>query len=144
MDFLYFKDKNVSSLLEIEKDDSKEQLKEKDLFYETNENPVSKILVAKDGDNIVGYLDYWITFDSSTIFKIIVKKEYRGKGIASKLLEIMFEDLRKNEVLYATLEVRKSNENAIKLYKKHDFKEITTKEKYYNDGEDAIYMVRGI
>lgn len=135
---------NVEDLLLVEQDDDKEILKKKDLEYELNENPVSKILVIKENNQILGYLDYWITFDSSTIFKIIIKKEFRSKGYASILLNTCIEDLKKNEVLYLTLEVRKSNENAIKLYKKFNFKEITIKEKYYNDGEDAIYMVRGI
>ncbi len=143
MEICFYKDK-VEDLLDIEKDDDKEILKEKDLEYELHENPVSKFLVIKDNNKIVGYLDYWITFDSSTIFKIIIKKEYRNKGYASLLLEKCIEDLKNNEVFYLTLEVRKSNENAIKLYKKFNFEEITIKEKYYNDGEDAIYMVRGI
>ena len=56
----------------------------------------------------------------------------------------MIEDLKENEVLFSTLEVRTSNENAIKLYKKFGYEKITIKEKYYKDGEDAIYMVRGI
>ncbi len=143
MEISFFK--GDSQLLEkIEKDDDKEVLELKDLEYEVNENPVSKILVIKDNSKIVGYLDYWITFDSSTIFKIIIKKEYRAQGLASSLLERMFEDLKENEVLFSTLEVRISNENAIKLYKKFGYEKITIKEKYYKDGEDAIYMVRGI
>lgn len=143
MEISFFK--GDSQLLEkIEKDDDKEVLELKDLEYEVNENPVSKILVIKDDSKIVGYLDYWITFDSSTIFKIIIKKEYRAQGLASLLLERMFEDLKENEVLFSTLEVRVSNENAIKLYKKFGYEKITIKEKYYKDGEDAIYMVRGI
>ncbi len=143
MEISFFK--GDSQLLEkIEKDDDKEVLELKDLEYEVNENPVSKILVIKDNSKIVGYLDYWITFDSSTIFKIIIKKEYRAQGLASLLLERMFEDLKENEVLFSTLEVRVSNENAIKLYKKFGYEKITIKEKYYKDGEDAIYMVRGI
>ncbi len=133
-----------SLLYEIDKDDDKEVLKLKDIEYEVNENPVSKILVIKDNDKIVGYLDYWITFDSSTIFKIIIKKEYRNRGLASLLLEKMIEDLKENEVLYSTLEVRISNESALKLYKKFNFEKISIKEHYYSDGEDAIYMVRGI
>ena len=48
------------------------------------------------------------------------------------------------EVLYLTLEVRKSNIFAIKLYESLKFERIVVKEKYYKNGEDAIYMVRGI
>ena len=143
MEISFFKG-DTSSLYEVEKDDDKEILEEKDLDYEIHENPVSKILVVKDNSKIVGYLDYWITFDSSTIFKIIIKKEYRAQGLASLLFQKMIDDLKENEVLFSTLEVRTSNENAIKLYNKFGYEKITIKEKYYKDGEDAIYMVRGI
>lgn len=133
-----------SLLLKIEEDDDKEKLSLENLNYEVNENPVSNIIVYKIDDSIVGYLDYWITFDSSTIFKIIVKKEYRNKSIASKLLEYSINHLKKENVLYLTLEVRKSNLSAINLYHKFNFEDVVIKEKYYKDGEDAIYMVRGI
>lgn len=133
-----------SLLLKIEEDDDKEKLSLENLNYEINENPVSNIIVYKIDDSIVGYLDYWITFDSSTIFKIIVKKEYRNKSIASKLLEYSINHLKKENVLYLTLEVRKSNLSAINLYHKFNFEDVVIKEKYYKDGEDAIYMVRGI
>ena len=133
-----------SLLLKIEEDDDKEKLSLENLNYEVNENPVSNIIVYKIDDSIVGYLDYWITFDSSTIFKIIVKKEYRNKSIASKLLEYSINHLKKENVLYLTLEVRKSNLSAINLYHKFNFEDVVIKEKYYKDGEDAIYMVKGI
>ena len=43
-----------------------------------------------------------------------------------------------------TLEVRVSNYKAINFYKKHGFSTILTKEKYYENGEDAYYMMKGI
>lgn len=140
-------DKNIdstSSLEECEESFQKEKILKKDLEYEIYENPVSKILLYKENNEVLGYLDFWITFDSSTIFKIIVKDEYRNKGIAKKLLEESFKMLKKEKVLYMTLEVRKSNLYAIKLYESCEFKKVTVKEKYYKDGEDAIYMVKGI
>ena len=33
---------------------------------------------------------------------------------------------------------------AIKLYEKNGYEYITTKPHYYDDGEDAIYMVRSL
>ena len=65
-------------------------------------------------------------------------------GIASKLLEESFKILKENKVLFYTLEVREHNEKAINLYKKHGFTYVTLKEQYYSDGENAIYMMKGI
>ena len=70
----------------------------------------------------------------------------RGKGIGNMLIGQLLKDCRaqKEPVEYLTLEVRKSNERAKRFYKRHCFEEILTKKGYYDDGEDAVYMVRSI
>ena len=45
---------------------------------------------------------------------------------------------------FFTLEVRASNTAAIALYTKVGFEKVTVKTGYYKDGEDAIYMVKGL
>lgn len=134
----------VSLLEEVEASSQEERLSEKDLSYEIYQNPVSKILLEEENGVIRGYLDFWITFDSSTIFKVVVKDEFRNKGIAYSLLNEAFKLCKLQEVLYMTLEVRVSNSPALKLYEKCGFEKVVVKEKYYKDGEDAIYMVKGI
>lgn len=119
--------------------------KKSDLVYELNENPINKIYVAIIDDKIVGFIDYMVTFNSSTISQIAVTTKYRKQGIGSTLLMKMFESLpnESEEVVeFVTLEVRKSNEAAKNLYLKHGFEIITTKPSYYSNGEDAIYMVK--
>lgn len=116
------------------------------LLYELKENPVSNYLVCVDekNDKVVGFLDYWITFDSATICQIAVLEKYRNHGIASNLIEEMIKDLKAHDVEFLTLEVRKSNVKATKLYEKNGFLLITTKVGYYSDGEDALYMMKGL
>ena len=89
-------------------------------------------------------IDYWIIFDQATINKICIKDEYRRRGLAQKLLDICFKEVRENECMVITLEVRTSNEKAIKLYQKNGFDIVLTKPQYYSDGEDAYYMVKGV
>ena len=146
MEILEAKKEDFEDIYEIEKTSTNEVMSLEELKYEFNENPVSKFMILRDdNDEIVSYIDYWITFDSSTIFKIVTKENARNKGYAKKLLIKVIDELKKNgEVLYLTLEVRKSNIFAIKLYESLKFERIVIKEKYYKDGEDAIYMVRGI
>ena len=115
------------------------------LVYEFEENPLNKIIVAEDNGKIVGFNDFMITFNSATIIQIAVIEEYRKQGIATKLLNEMentfpkeLEDIVEN----VTLEVRKSNEAALNLYKKNGYEEVVVKKHYYKDGEDAIYMVK--
>lgn len=117
----------------------------KHMQYEFYENPLNKILVAVDQNKVVGFIDFMITFDSATITQVAVIKEYRKQGLATKLLEEMEKTFPTNVedvVENITLEVRKSNEAALNLYKKNGYEIIVEKKHYYPDGEDAIYMVK--
>ena len=146
MEILEATKEDFDSIYEIEKTSTNEVMSLEELKYEFNENPVAKFMILKDDNGeIVSYIDYWITFDSSTIFKIVTKESARNKGYGKALLARVIDDLKKDgEVLYLTLEVRKSNIFAIKLYESLKFERIVIKEKYYKNGEDAIYMVRGM
>lgn len=114
-----------------------------ELIYEIKENPFSKYILCLIDGKIVGFINFWITFDSATINQIATKKEYRNKGIATNLLEYAETLLKKENVEFFTLEVRESNVAAINLYLKFGFIKISVKKGYYDDGEDAIYMVKG-
>ncbi len=135
---------DLKAIKEIEDESFLNPFKENDLLYEIEENPVSEFDVLVVDDEIVAYLDYWITFDSATIDKIAVKKSKRNQGFAGFLLKNAIENLKKQNVEFFTLEVRKSNLPALNLYEKYGFQKVTIKEKYYEDGEDAIYMVKGL
>ena len=117
---------------------------EQDILFDMQENPVSYFFTALVDGKVVGYLDFFITFNSATIVQIAVDEEYRNKGIGNLLLGAMIREceVQGEPVEYITLEVRASNTNAQRFYKKHKFAAVTTKRAYYDDGEDAIYMVR--
>ena len=136
------KKSDLSDLFELEKICLKHPYLEKDVLYELEDNPVSNILVASMDNLVIGYIDYWITFDSSTICRICVLPEYRNKGIATKLLSNCENELKNQNVEFLTLEVRASNQSAINFYLKNGFNKVTIKEGYYENGEDAVYMVK--
>lgn len=136
-------EKDFLELLELEKACFSCPYNEQQLNYEMYENPCSKIYVILDDKKVVGYIDFWVTFDSATIARIAVNKLYRNRGLAGDLLVKSEEILKQEHVEFYTLEVRKSNEAAIALYKKHGFALITVKHRYYENGEDALYMMKG-
>ena len=106
--------------------------------YITNEfsnNPFAKVLIYKENSKIVGYLYYSNIYDRIELNQIEVLKNYRNKGIASKLIE---ELLKKEKDI--SLEVKKTNTIAINLYKKYAFREVALRTKYY-DGIDGIIMI---
>lgn len=136
---------DLEAIKEIEDESFINPFTKEDLLYEISQNPVSNFLVLEKDGLVVGFIDYWVTFDSATIDQIAVKKSERNQGFAKILLEKSINDLKElGEVSFFTLEVRASNEPAINLYKSFGFQKVTMKEKYYDDGEDAIYMIKGL
>ena len=136
---------DLEAIKEIEDESFINPFTKEDLLYEISQNPVSNFLVLEKDGLVVGFLDYWVTFDSATIDQIAVKKSERNQGFAKILLEKSINNLKElGEVSFFTLEVRASNEPAINLYKSFGFQKVTIKEKYYDDGEDAIYMIKGL
>lgn len=132
-------------VLKIENECFHNPWSEKDLFYELTENSVNAMLVACIDDKVIGFIDFMITFNSSTISQIAISKEYRGNGYGKKLLEAMEDMLPKDgddQVETITLEVRKSNAVALALYENDGYVKVVDKKNYYADGEDAIYMVK--
>lgn len=119
--------------------------KREDLIYELTTNPCAIVLVAIVDNKIVGFIDYMITFTSSTISQIAVTKDYRKQNIATELLLAMektFPNDIDDQVETITLEVRKSNLAAQNLYRKNGYIDITIKKAYYRNGEDALYMLK--
>ena len=136
---------DLEAIKEIEDESFINPFTKEDLLYEISQNPVSNFFVLEKDGLVVGFIDYWVTFDSATIDQIAVKKSERNQGFAKILLEKSINNLKElGEVSFFTLEVRASNEPAINLYKSFGFQKVTIKEKYYDDGEDAIYMIKGL
>ena len=73
------------------------------------------------------------------IITLGVNPAHRRGGIASALLGMMENDLRKKDIKKIFLEVAQDNTAAINLYKKHGFSQIGIRPKYY-DGIDAVNM----
>ena len=138
---------DMSQVMDVEKECfPNDSYTEEQFKYELHENPFGHILVATVDSLVVGFVDFMVTFDSSTINQIAVKESFRKKGVGTRLMGKLVEFLKSqpDEVSFLTLEVRKSNTNAQRFYKKHAFEVIQEKKAYYNDGEDAIYLVRSI
>lgn len=85
-------------------------------------------------NELVGIIIYKTLYDTTDLLYIVVDKLYRNKNIASTLLENLIKE--SNKII---LEVRCDNKNAIKLYKKYNFKIINIRKDYY-DNMDAYVM----
>lgn len=111
--------------------------------YEINENKMATYIVAELAGKVVGYIGFWAVIDHCQINNIAVSPLYRRQHIAQILIQTAIDSVKAAGVLSFTLEVRKSNEAAISLYKKCNFIENGVRKGYYEDnGEDAIIMWR--
>ena len=97
--------------------------------------------------NVLGYIVFYGTIESTDIFEVAIKKEYQGRGFGKKLLIESMKDLIedkknieiKNKFL---LEVNEKNKEALKLYKKIGFEEISIRKNYYGKDENAVIMIK--
>jgi [ribosomal protein S18]-alanine N-acetyltransferase len=98
-------------------------------------------IVACDGDVIVGYCGLWNILNEGNINNVAVTRNYRGKHIAFDMLKKLIELGRREKIEAFTLEVRTSNEPAIKLYQKLGFSVEGIRKNYYDSPkEDALIM----
>ena len=137
-------EKDLNSVLDINACSFLAPWSAEQFLYELNDNEFSYLFVAEHEGVIIGYIDFWITFDSGCINHIAVLPNLRSKGIGSILLEDAISRMKKAGVMNITLEVRYHNTNAIKFYEKHGFKNILVKKNYYDNGDDAIYMLKEV
>lgn len=102
-------------------------------------------LVAEDEETaeILGYCGILISFDEGDITNVCVREEDRRKGIGRMLVERLIQETKKAGVTVWHLEVRQSNEGAIRLYESLGFAQDGLRKGYYEEPrEDAVLMSR--
>lgn len=97
--------------------------------------------VAKQDNEIIGYIAISKVLDIVDILSIVVKQNYKREGIATTLLKYIF---NLDNVSKIMLEVRKSNIIAQSLYEKLDFKKIHIRKNYYLDNHEDAYIYEKI
>ncbi len=123
-----------------------------DYFYESllDELPEA-FLVAEISGKLVGYIMCKMEYGFSNFKKLgFVKKghvvsvavidEYRGKGFGSELVNESLKGVKMRQCGEMYLEVRCSNNDAVRLYEKLGFSINQRLKTYYRDGEDAYLM----
>lgn len=94
-----------------------------------------------DGDLLISFITFLLSYpDYVDIINFGTHPDFRKQGYGNKLLDYAINYIKKIGFRKINLEVRVSNEPAIKLYTKLNFLEIQKRLNYYNDNEDAIMM----
>jgi len=123
-----------------------------DYFYESLlEELPEAFIVAEISGKIVGYIMCKIEHGFSNFKKlgfvkkghvvsIAVMNEYRSKGFGSALVNESIKGVKIRQCSELYLEVRCSNNDAVRLYEKLGFSITQKLKSYYRDGEDAYVM----
>lgn len=97
--------------------------------------------LAQDEPFIAGFTLYWFVVDELHLMQIAVAPEHQRKGLGRRLMKDLMLQLRQRQGVRILLEVRRSNEAAIALYKDLKFEEIGVRKGYYSEPkEDAIVL----
>ncbi|HEU4611698.1 MAG TPA: ribosomal protein S18-alanine N-acetyltransferase [Kofleriaceae bacterium] len=105
----------------------------------------ARLDVARLDGQLVAFCNYWLVTTELHILALATHPDYRGRGIARQLLDHVLDVARQTGCSLATLEVRRSNVPAIKLYERAGFKTVHVRARYYqDDDEDALVMLRGL
>ena len=92
---------------------------------------------------VVAFCAFWRVVDQMHINNLAVLPAWRGQGLASRLLADVMAEAACLGVDSATLEVRRSNTAALRLYEKAGFVEAGVRRNYYTQPvEDALVLVR--
>jgi [ribosomal protein S18]-alanine N-acetyltransferase len=113
------------------------------MFASEIAKPTSICLGAFEGDDLVGYVVNSRYVDAWHVMNVAVDPDRHRRGVATALLEHLFDLTRDDERRGYTLEVRVSNEGAIRLYERLGFEPRGIRRGYYTDNrEDALIMWR--
>jgi ribosomal-protein-alanine N-acetyltransferase len=114
----------------------------KNAYYrELHHNRSAYYIVLRKEEEVVGYAGLWKMSDEAHVTTVGVRARDQGKGYGHALMAALIQRAYQLGSRWLTLEVRPSNEVAVKLYEKFGFKVIGRRRGYYTDNnEDAIVM----
>ena len=104
-------------------------------------NRMARYLVARAGEQVVGFGGIWLMVDEAHITTFGVHPEWRRRGVGRQLLIALVELSEQMRASRMTLEVRAGNQAAQELYRRFGFIVAGRRARYYtDDGEDALIM----
>ena len=111
--------------------------------WEWTHSDVARFWVARSAGGVIAYCAGWIVFDELHINNLAVGPPWRRRGVASALLAFVLQEAAVEGATRATLEVRRSNEPARRLYERFGFAFAGVRTAYYREPvEDAFVLWR--
>jgi len=137
----FFTKEDLDEIVKIENESHLTPWTKKNFIDSNDANNLFKVL--KNENDIIGYYIALFVEDECQLLNITVRLGLQKKGFGQLMIKNLFTDCRKKNAINIFLEVRKSNNAAIRLYEKNGFNEIGVRNNYYKNKEgkeDAILM----
>ncbi len=110
---------------------------------EIQNTPVSFPMVAvrRPGEEVVGYIVFWLIREDAQINNIAVHPGCRGLGLGEAMMRYAIARSLEAGATRITLEVRPSNAPALTLYRKLGFEILGTRKNYYTKPDEDAYVM---
>jgi ribosomal-protein-alanine N-acetyltransferase len=137
-------DEDLDGVLAVEEESFTNPWTREMYAWELQNRSVCHIYVVRTSDQrVAGFCAFWLVVDEIHINNVAIRPALRGQGIGTLLMNRVFDEARRLGARRATLEVRRSNEGARRLYERLGFYLAGTRPNYYtNPVEDALILWR--
>ena len=132
---------DIAAIELIEEDALGTSLGKQFLTNELNNNPFANYFIVEIKKTPVGYIGIRIVDDHAEIINVAVLSAYQNQGYGTFLFEEVLTLMTQYGVRGMSLEVRRSNERAIRFYQKFGFEQTRLRPNYYQN-EDALVFFK--
>jgi len=141
MEFRRMTLEDIEHVLGIEREAFTTPWSSQAFLNELTNNHFAHYMIMEIEGIVAGYAGMWIIMDEAHITNIAVRSDFRGRKLGERLLHELQRTASFLGAIRMTLEVRRSNAVAQKLYQKLGFRSVGIRPGYYSDNnEDALIM----
>ena len=97
-------------------------------------------LMWRTTEGVTGAITGHCVLDEAEIHEVAVHVNHRRNGVATLLVDAFLREAHRRGATICRLEVRRTNESAIKFYRQRGFEPRGLRPAYYADGEDALLL----
>ncbi|HEY3315918.1 MAG TPA: ribosomal protein S18-alanine N-acetyltransferase [Bacillota bacterium] len=132
---------DLEDVMEVERASFSSPWSRQAFVRELTDNVYAHYIVARVSARVMGYAGMWLVMGEAHVTNIAIHPDFRGRGFGERLLRRLMEEAVTGHANRMTLEVRKTNQVARRLYDKLGFSAQGLRKRYYTDtNEDAIIM----
>jgi [ribosomal protein S18]-alanine N-acetyltransferase len=133
---------DIADVLEIESVSFSNPWRERDFAYAL-EKAHGVARISRIDDVVLGYAVGFRKGEEFHLADFAVRATHQRSGVGSALLEVLLAELVDSGLSVITLEVRQSNQAAVRLYDRAGFHTVAIRSTYYSHPvEDALVMVK--